>query len=146
MQIILHIDKRKLDKDYEQAIGEYVKRISAFATVSMKLYKDFGKLELKDSSYKLLIATGKRTVGSVEFAKKISDIGVAGYSCIEFIIPDEISHPDYVSFISDELLSKTDCGRLNLTTIRMGVDATATALVEQIYRAYTINNNISYHK
>ena len=94
MQIILHIDTRKPDKDYERAINEYFKRTSAFANISMKHYKDFTKMSLKDNSYKFVVVSGKDSLTSTEFAKKITKISLNGYSCIEFIIFDKNLYED----------------------------------------------------
>ncbi|MBQ9607978.1 MAG: 23S rRNA (pseudouridine(1915)-N(3))-methyltransferase RlmH [Lachnospiraceae bacterium] len=146
MQIILHIDLKKFDTDYEQAINEYFKRTSAFADVSKKLYKDFAGLSLKDNSYKFVVVPGKASFTSPELAKKITDISISGYSCIEFIIPDEKKHDDKILNNFLKLMSDYSYEIFNLTSFSMCSGPTAVALSEQIYRAYTINNNINYHK
>lgn len=135
MHIILHIDTRKLDIDYEMAINEYFKRTSAFANISKRLYKDFSKPELKKSSYKFIVIQGKNSPTSYELAQKIDNISLAGYSCIEFLITEKSLN-----------LSDNDFEFFNLTSMNIGIEPTVTALAEQIYRAYTINNNIIYHK
>ena len=151
MQIILHIDIRKLSTDYEQAINEYFKRTSAFANISMKLYKDFTRISLKDNSYKFVVVSGKDSLTSTEFAKKITKISLKGYSCIEFIIIEKKLYEDICTDnnnYTDKTLDLSDENYeiFNLTSMNIGVEPTATALAEQIYRAYTINNNINYHK
>ncbi|MBR1815789.1 MAG: 23S rRNA (pseudouridine(1915)-N(3))-methyltransferase RlmH [Lachnospiraceae bacterium] len=151
MQIILHIDTKKIDTDYEHAINEYFKRTSAFANISMKLYKDFMKLSLKDNSFKFVVVSGKASFTSTEFAKKITNIGLNGYSCIEFIISEINLYEDIYTDKNNTKdkpldLSDENYEIFNLTSMNIGVEPTATALAEQIYRAYTINNNINYHK
>lgn len=158
MEIILHIDLRKLDKSYDKAIDEYFKRTSSFTDIKKILYKDFSKSEFKKRSYRIVISYGRSTISSVELAKKISDINIMGYSCIEFIITAD---KDYIENLTNNNINNNannsindnneksldnNLEILNLTTMHLGTDITAVALAEQIYRAYTINNNISYHK
>ena len=40
MDIIFHIDIKKLDSTYEKAINEYFKRTSSFTNIKKILYKD----------------------------------------------------------------------------------------------------------
>ena len=151
MEIILHIDLRKLDRSYDKAIDEYFKRTSSFTNIKKVLYKDYSKLEFKKSSYRIVVSYGKSTISSVELAKKISDINLMGYSCIEFVITEDKDYFDNLITIdnindNNGNNSANNTEILNLTTMHLGTDITAVALAEQIYRAYTINNNISYHK
>ncbi|MBQ9277411.1 MAG: 23S rRNA (pseudouridine(1915)-N(3))-methyltransferase RlmH [Lachnospiraceae bacterium] len=131
MEIILHIDEKKLDKNYESALNEYFKRTLSFANIKKKLYNDIAKLSLQKKSYVFFINYGSDSCTSKELAKKISDISISGYSCIEFIISDN---------------PLPDCKPFTLSSMRLGNDIAAVCIAEQIYRAYTIINNISYHK
>lgn len=139
MDIIFHIDIKKLDSTYEKAINEYFKRTSSFTNIKKILYKDFSSIELKKGSYRIAVSYGNKTISSVELAKKISDINLSGYSCIEFLISDNMEN-----IYSMETNDNTEI--LHLTTVKLNADIAAVALAEQIYRAYTINNNIRYHK
>ena len=40
MEIIIHVDVRKFDKNSKLAIDEYAKRTSPFCKVAIKTYKD----------------------------------------------------------------------------------------------------------
>ena len=139
MDIIFHIDIKKLDSTYDKAINEYFKRTSSFTNIKKILYKDFSSIELKKGSYRIAVSNGNKTISSVELAKKISDINLSGYSCIEFLISDNMEN-----IYSMETNDNTEI--LHLTTVKLNADIAAVALAEQIYRAYTINNNIRYHK
>lgn len=131
MDIILHIEEKKLDTEYEKALDEYIKRTLPFANIKKKLYKDIAKLSVQKKSYVFILNYGTDSCTSEEIAKKITDIGISGYSCIEFIITDKPIF-DYETF--------------NLSSMRLGHNIAAVCLAEQIYRAYTIINNINYHK
>ena len=48
MEILIHIEKKKLDSAYTKAVAEYIKRLSAFCRVKCIYYKDFSKLELQN--------------------------------------------------------------------------------------------------
>ena len=141
MDIILHIAEKKLDECYDAAISEYFKRTSAFANIKKKLYKDISKLQLEKSSYIFVLDYGCNTLTSTELAKKISGINLAGFSCIEFIITSDSS------IVKDNLNCQSiKYDILTLSTMKLNNNTASVCLAEQIYRAYTINNNISYHK
>ncbi|MBQ8914236.1 MAG: 23S rRNA (pseudouridine(1915)-N(3))-methyltransferase RlmH [Lachnospiraceae bacterium] len=131
MDIILHIEGKKLDTEYEKALNEYIKRTLPFANIKKKLYKDIAKLSVQKKSYVFIINYGTDSCTSEEIAKMITDINISGYSCIEFIISDK-PMSDYETF--------------TLSSMHLGNDIAAVCLTEQIYRAYTIINNINYHK
>ena len=139
MDIILHIDLRKIDSSYDKAIDEYFKRTSSFTNIKKKLYKDFSSIELKKGSYRIAVSYGNKTISSVELAKKISDINLSGYSCIEFLISDNMKN-------IYNIVTNDNTEIFYLTTVKLNADIAAVTLAEQIYRAYTINNNINYHK
>lgn len=141
MEIILHIESKKLDKCYDAAINEYFKRISSFANIKKKLYKDISKLQLQKSSYVILTEYGTGSGSSEALAERITRLNLSGYSCIEFIIAKDLT------IIKDTLKNQSidyDC--LTLSSMTLKSDIASVCLTEQIYRAYTINNNISYHK
>ncbi|MBQ9200510.1 MAG: 23S rRNA (pseudouridine(1915)-N(3))-methyltransferase RlmH [Lachnospiraceae bacterium] len=131
MDIILHIDEKKLETSYEMALNEYFKRTLPFANIKKILYKDITKLTLHKKSYIFVINYDTDSYTSEELAKRISDISISGCSCIEFIISD--------SFLSDY-------EPFTLSSMKLENGIAAVCLAEQIYRAYTIINNISYHK
>ena len=145
MEILIHIEKKKLDIEYAKAVAEYVKRLSAFCRVKCIYYKDFSRLALSASSACFLVVPRKDTISSEEFALKIEQIGLSGISRIEFIIQkksfdvlsdnngaDSTEHSDFPSF--------------SLSGFTMSPDLTTVVLTEQLYRAYTILNHITYHK
>ena len=145
MEILIHIEKKKLDPDYEKAIAEYLKRLSAFCRTKCIYYKDFSKLALQNTSACFLIVPGTGTISSEAFASKIAQLGLSGYSRIEFVVrqPDVNNNPDDFSAYTAPDISLQNFA---LSGFMMSADLTAVVLTEQLYRAYTILNHITYHK
>ena len=144
MEILIHIEKKKLDTDYEKAVAEYVKRLSAFCRVRCIYYKDLSKLTMHNSSACFRVVPGRDTISSEDFAIKLEQLGLSGYSRIEFVIAEQSdgSHTDNISRSpGDPKLSI-----FSLSGFTMSVDLTTVILTEQLYRAYTILNHITYHK
>lgn len=132
MEIIIHVEKRKLDSFYAQAIAEYAKRLSPFCKYKLITYKDFSKLSVKETSSLYLVVPGMHTLSSEELAACIENEGLSGQSRLEFIICE---HGLYKA-----------AKQLSISGFAMSCDLTAVVLTEQLYRAYTILNHITYHK
>lgn len=137
MEINLHIETKKLDKNLKLAIEEYVKRTSPYCRINIKLYKNLEKLTMKSGSKAYLVVPGDDSPSSPELAQLINQLNIKGYSCIEFII----SNPEAAYNITTN-----DLENFNLSSFTMSPDLTTVVLTEQLYRAYTIMNNITYHK
>lgn len=144
MEILIHIEKKKLDTDYEKAVAEYVKRLSAFCRVRCIYYKDLSKLELQASSACFRVVPGRDTISSEDFAAKIEKLGLSGYSRIEFVIAKQ--DEAYTDAMSSYGLDTSQLSLFSLSGFTMSVDLTTVVLTEQLYRAYTILNHITYHK
>ena len=143
MEILIHIEKKKLDTEYAKAVAEYVKRLSAFCRVRCLYYKDLSKLTLSDSSACFRVIPGIDTISSEAFASKIEQLGLSGYSRIEFVVALQNRITD-----TNET-TNSDIGGLpsfSLSGFTMSTDLTTVVLTEQLYRAYTILNHITYHK
>ena len=144
MEILIHIEKKKLDTDYEKAVAEYVKRLSAFCRVRCIYYKDLSKLTMHNSSACFRVVPGRDTISSEDFAIKLEQLGLSGYSRIEFVIaeqPDD-THTDAISCSPGD----PELSIFSLSGFTMSVDLTTVILTEQLYRAFTILNHITYHK
>lgn len=128
------LQKKSQDpKMYQEAMGEYLKRLGAYAKVSVIYKKNAGQVEkiLKESGEHFLVTPGNDTMTSPDFAQIINESSVQGISKFHFYIGDLESDqvkPFHVS-------SFTQSGSL-----------TGTILLEQIYRAYRILNHQPYHK
>lgn len=135
MEILIHLDTKKIDTDYQKAVDEYIKRTSPFCMVSIKTYKSFEKLTLNKSSEKFILTTGPKTRTSPELAQMIQNINLKGISCIEFLVTDNF-----------QLEKLSHVSEFHISSFSMSIELTTVVLTEQIYRAYTILNNITYHK
>ena len=144
MNITLYINEKKTDPEYQKAIDEYIKRTSAFININKKLFKNPSDIKPGKSSYVFIVRCGKDSITSEAFAKKISDLNLSGFSSIDFIISED-------NELIEQLLIRLDNAEVSydsftVLSMKLKNDALCTALAEQIYRAYTINNHISYHK
>ena len=72
-----------------------------------------------------------------KFAAKIEELGLSGYSRIEFVVADPATVYD---------LDIAKFSPFSLSGFTMSIDLTTVVLTEQLYRAYTILNHITYHK
>ena len=144
MNITLCINEKKIDSNYQKAIDEYIKRTGVFAKVEIKLFKNAGNIKPKKSSYVFILKSGKQSITSENFAEKIIDLNIAGFSSLEFIISE---NEEVIKKITEALTaSDISFEFFTVSSMQLTNDALCTALSEQIYRAYTINNHISYHK
>lgn len=133
MEIILHIQSEKPDSKFNSAINEYIKRISPFATVKVTTHGDISNIPFQKGSYIINVNPAHKLISSEYMAEKINTICVSGYSRIELIISNSYSYSG----------SQFDFG---ISYMNMDIRLTLVALTEQLYRAFTILNNITYHK
>lgn len=140
MEIIIHIESRKIDKDYQLAMEEYIKRTSPFCRIIIKQTKNIAKVIPKNSSKVYRLFPGPNSPDSEGLSKLIESNNLQGISCIEFLIENESSDS------TDARVFHFQFEDFNLSTFSMSPNLTAVVLTEQLYRAYTIMNNITYHK
>lgn len=141
MEIIIHIETRKIDKNLQLAIEEYTKRTSPFCKVNIKLYKTLDKINFKTGSKVYNVTPGSKSPSSEGLAKLIETNNLNGISCIEFLIRNCNNH-DEAQIKSQNI----EAENFNISSFELSPDLTTVVLAEQIYRAYTIMNNITYHK
>ena len=144
MEIIIHIEKKKLDTDYAQAIAEYQKRLSPFCKLKIVTYKNISKICIQNGSALYTVVPGKHTLSSEELAAFIEQEGISGHSRLEFILCENSNQPAGSELSTQEDLqnAKPFC----VSSFTMSCDLTAVVLSEQLYRAFTIINHITYHK
>ena len=92
---------------------------------------------MNKSDYKILLDINGNELDSVSFAKKINDTLTVN-SNITFIIGGSFG-------VLDELRNIVDY-RLSFSKMTFPHQLFRVILLEQIYRAYKINNNEEYHK
>ena len=139
MEINIYLQSKKIDADYDNAIKEYIKRTSPWCKIKVHALKSLDKLTLKKGAKVYLVTPGTNTPSSPSLAELINDIGIYGFSSIDFIISPE-NDKNHVT------LTNLNADIFNLSSFSMDSVLTCVVLTEQLYRAYTILNNIVYHK
>ena len=155
---IICIGKLK-EKYWVDAIKEYSKRLSRFVTLNI--------IELKESQLRsnpsaadeeaVKVAEGKEILGKIrqgdyvitleikgksltseKLADKIANLGLQGRSTIDFIIGGSLG-------LSQEVSQRSDF-KLSFSAMTFPHQMMRVILLEQIYRAFKINNHEAYHK
>lgn len=136
----------------KDAITEYKKRISKYTNLEIIELKDedFGEIEktlkveeekilkqISDRDYIITLEIEGKELTSIEFAKKIESIQLEN-SNITFIIGGSYG-------LSENIKNKANY-HLSFSKMTFPHQLFRVLLLEQIYRAYKINNNESYHK
>ena len=155
---ILCVGKIK-EKYLKDAIDEYTKRISRFATVEivelsdekipdnpseaqMKavINKEGDKImaKISPSDYLITLCVEGKLLSSEELAKSVSDICVGGSSTITFVIGGSLGIREDI-----KQMSKL---RLSFSKMTFPHQLMRVILLEQVYRAFKINANEEYHK
>lgn len=155
---IVTVGKLK-EKYLKDGIAEYTKRISRFAKLEMieltdeKTPDKASELEnqkiLETESERILSKVGERdfvvvlaiegkTFSSEEFSKQLEQAYIKGYSTLTFIIGGSLG---LAPVVKNRANLSVSFGRLTLPHQLMRL-----VLVEQIYRAFTIQQGSPYHK
>ena len=155
---VICIGKLK-EKYLKDAISEYGKRISAYGKLDIieltpvrlsdnpsqteidnALAKEAEEIKKKipNGSYVFSLCVEGKQKSSEELAKAINDVTLNGKSNIVFIIGSSFG-------LSPEIKKLSDC-RLSFSPMTFPHQLMRVMLLEQIYRAFQINNNGKYHK
>ncbi len=93
---------------------------------------------VKDRDYLAVLDENGRSFNSRDFARSLKDAATAGHSDFIFAIGG--------AFGWDKTMLKQAKLVLSLSDFTMPYQLATLMLCEQIYRAYSINNNLPYHK
>jgi 23S rRNA (pseudouridine1915-N3)-methyltransferase len=142
------------EKYMQELILDYKKRISKYAQIDLIELKDESNkvaenvvkeiegerilASIKDGFYVVLLDLKGQMIDSVALSKKIDEIATYYSSKIAFIIGGSYGLHDNVKKISNY--------KLSFSKMTFPHQMFRMILLEQIYRAYKINNNESYHK
>lgn len=133
------------EKFFTEAVNEYVKRISRFAEVKIielaegKSLETEGEEIIKKLTGTVVVTDVQGTlVSSEDIAKIIKNSALNGKSTISVVIGSSEGLCDKVKKLADHRIS---FGRVTYPHQLMRV-----VLTEQLYRAMTILNNVTYHK
>lgn len=139
---------------------EYLKRLSKYCKVETIVLKDeklpdnlnqsyitqvknkegiaiLSKIKHLTNPYIYVLDEKGVELTSIQFAQKLNDIPVKGYSTICFIIGGSLGLSDEVKNIANETLS--------FSKLTYPHQLIRVFLLEQIFRCFKINNNEQYH-
>ena len=94
--------------------------------------------KIKNNSYVIALAIDGKNLSSEELAEKISSLAVSGKSHITFVIGGSLG-------LSDDVLKRANY-KLSFSKMTFPHQLMKLILLEQVYRAFRINNNEPYHK
>lgn len=155
---ILCVGKIK-EKFYDDAVKEYLKRLSRYAKVSILEVKDEKTTEgasehedelvmqkegekirklIDDDAYLISLCIEGKETSSEGFADIITATENQGKSHVQIVIGGSLG-------IDKEIKKKSDL-RLSFSKMTFPHQLMRVILLEQIYRAYRIKNNEPYHK
>ena len=149
----------KIKDFYKLGVDEYVKRLSSYCKVEIIELKDESisdnpsdkeikkviELEgkrvltlLKDNEYLISLDLNQKEMGSVEFSKYLSQKFESNGASVSFVIGGSYG-------LSDELKNRANSS-ITLSKMTFPHQLARLVLLEQIYRAFKILNNETYHK
>lgn len=147
------------EKYLRDAIAEYTKRLSKYCKLEIVEVvdektpdnassivenqirdKEAERIQkyLKDDAYVITLEIGGKMLDSVEFSKKIEQLGIQGKSHIIFVIGGSIG-------LGEEVLRRSDFA-ISFSKMTFPHQLMRVILLEQIYRGYRIMNHEPYHK
>lgn len=139
------------EKYFVDAIAEYSKRLSRFVNLKIielpqcKVDEPNQTLKFEEQKilaviegYVILLDISGKQLSSPDLAQTIKNLEVNGISTITFIIGGSFG-------VSNAVREKANL-RLSFSLLTFPHQLFRVLLLEQIYRAYTINNNMPYHK
>ena len=140
------------EKFFKEALEEYQKRLSKYTKINIIEVEDINlnnetlikqkeaELILKhieNKDYIITLEIEGKQLTSLELSKKIEELEITN-SNITFIIGG--------SYGLDEKIKKRSNYKLSFSKLTFPHQLFRVILLEQIYRAYKIKNNESYHK
>ena len=146
------------ERFFREACDEYLKRLSAFAKVTVKelepaflpqnpsktqidaaLEAEANKLRgICKGGYNIALCIEGKELSSEELAKKLENLGCGGSSTVNFIVGS--------SFGLSESFKRECDFRLSMSPMTFPHELARVMLFEQVYRAFSINANSKYHK
>lgn len=145
------------EKYWRDACGEYIKRLGAFCkaqVVELPEAKTSGEkdgeirkaleregaamLSYMEGAYNIAMCVEGKEMDSPALAQKLQQIALQGGSRVNFLIGGSYG-------LAEEVKARSQL-RLSVSPMTFPHQLFRVMLLEQIYRACTINGNIKYHK
>ena len=149
---IIGVGKIK-EKYLKLGIDEFSKRLTKYCKLDVIELDDLSEKDMlivkdkegkkilskiKNNSYVIALAIDGKNLSSEELADTMSKLAVRGNSHITFVIGGSLG-------LSDEVLKRADY-KLSFSKMTFPHQLMRLILLEQVYRAFRINNNEPYHK
>lgn len=131
------------EKYWTEAVNEYSKRLSRFCKLSIyeidesEPAKEMNGILKRCSGMKIALCIEGKEMSSEKLAESMRKAEM-NYSSITFIIGSSTGLDERVKDAADL--------KLSFSPMTFPHQMMRVILLEQIYRAFTINNNIKYHK
>lgn len=147
------------EKFYTEALAEYQKRLSKYCKLEIVELSDEKTKEnasqhenelvkakegerilaaIKDDMYVIALAIEGKMLDSVEFSKKLEQLGISGNSHIAFVIGGSLG-------LDSRVLDRADM-KLSFSKMTFPHQLMRVVLLEQVYRGYRIMTGAPYHK
>lgn len=147
------------EKFFEEAIGEYSKRLSRYCKLEIlqvadektpdkasealenQIKEKEGErilAQIRDGAYVIALAIEGKMLDSEELADKINILGISGVSQIIFVIGGSLG-------LSKKVLDRADY-KLSFSRMTFPHQLMRVVLLEQVYRGYRIICGEPYHK
>ncbi len=124
--------------EYKGLIEEYTKRISRFADCEVLVVSEASlPKQLSALDYVITLDEHGKEYTSKEFSQKIQNLENRSIKRIGFVIGNAHSVP--------EIAQKQAAEQLSLSRLTFPHQMVPVLFLEQLYRAYTIINNMPYH-
>ncbi len=142
MNIKVVLEGKIKEPYFKLGIDEFKKRLTGYTSlkiVETNSISDFIKTNAKLNSFIITLEIEGKSLSSIEFAHKIKDVELDGiYNEIIFLIGGS-------NGLTQEVRNKSNF-KFSMSKLTFLHQEAAFILIEQIYRAYKILNNETYHK
>lgn len=131
--------------NYQSAVSEFSKRLSAYCTAKLYLKKQLsfsGNISFENHLF-LQIGCGPSTYSSTEFAKVIDQFQQSGRSNVHILIGYSETECALALSQADKRIIPKKCF---LSACSLPTDTLTLLFYEQLYRSYTILQGKTYHK
>lgn len=144
MHYHVYCNIKNCNKNYQDAIKEFTKRLSAYCDISFHTgtVLEFPKDCNSNNHQFIRITDGASSYSSEEFAGYIQTLQQSGKSTVHIVIG--FSKEVFQNAMADF----ADCNseQLAITKSSLPVETLALLFYEQLYRGYTILQGKTYHK
>lgn len=130
MKINFFLNDKIKDRDILKLFDDYKKRCGRFISINLH-YELCEKIVSDENSYNIYVSPSGKCIDSINFSKLVNECALNRVKNLNILFKDHsLKNIDKICFINE----KIDESFLYVM------------VMEQVYRAYKINNNETYHK